>query len=861
MTDVDGTCGYELDPEVPETWGGEEGEEFYISEEVLNVDGVWSCPHDTKDGEELCIFHLPTDSKNSDNVTTAFIDILKQLSEEPNTYTQKSHFINAKFGEMDLSDKTLPEINDFINLSYSSFESEVSWEGTTINSDLYIRGATFQDEASFRGSNFNRTVKISSTVFKGRTLFGGAIFEDKTDFWTVKFESQALIGAEFINECSFQHSTFEERTGFGGASFEDEVSFRDVTFKKLAGFRTATFNDRTKFSSVSFESEVRFGQYTFNDFVDFSSTTFEGLAKFDGVVFDKVALFWDANFENDCNFNNAKFNNSVHFDRANFNCSPTFEDAIFSDGIFVDANFNEELCFQDATFTGVGLFWGVTFNDDANFNNTTFQDGGHFVESKFVNDALFIDADFMGSTSVSRFVNTLSEHEEMFSLKKPIDANDHYSYIQYKENVEAGFVSTSYEDQSGFEEVIFEGVARFTNSTHSNANFKNCVFNKNSEFNIELSTQESSTSMFQDSADFSGVTARGTLDFLVIDNNQNLSTDVLIFDGKVDFTDATLSDGCNFECAKFSQPPTFTGAKLNNCNFSNSKLDGADFSNANLTDVSFRESSLQGANLEATRLSRTNLTGADLRGAALAESVLTDARIDDTTRFLQPPVDDLPIEARLPRLVTIILPGVSSAIPVCGYDPEFTSPNDADDYNEWPEKSLNKAKSVYRAIENLAGLSSRPQLKSRAFIRRQDIQRKQYHQTTDDAHTTISLDRVLDRTNGFLASAARWVFLYGESPWRIIGWSLGVITLFALIYPFGLMKPTDGAPLTWDAVFQQPSLLIESFYYSILTYTALGFGDFRPVDEWGQAATVLETSLGAVLLALLVFVLGRKAAR
>ncbi|WP_411718551.1 ion channel [Natronomonas sp.] len=54
----------------------------------------------------------------------------------------------------------------------------------------------------------------------------------------------------------------------------------------------------------------------------------------------------------------------------------------------------------------------------------------------------------------------------------------------------------------------------------------------------------------------------------------------------------------------------------------------------------------------------------------------------------------------------------------------------------------------------------------------------------------------------------------------------------------------------------------DSIYNSTLTFTALGFGDLQPVG-FGRVSTAIETSLGAVLLAFLVFVfiLGRRAAR
>jgi hypothetical protein len=64
-------------------------------------------------------------------------------------------------------------------------------------------------------------------------------------------------------------------------------------------------------------------------------------------------------------------------------------------------------------------------------------------------------------------------------------------------------------------------------------------------------------------------------------------------------------------------------------------------------------------------------------------------------------------------------------------------------------------------------------------------------------------------------------------------------------------------------VSQQHSLprqVGDAVYYSTLTFTALGFGDFVPV-RFGRVLTTVETGLRAVLLVLLVFFLGRRAAR
>lgn len=88
-----------------------------------------------------------------------------------------------------------------------------------------------------------------------------------------------------------------------------------------------------------------------------------------------------------------------------------------------------------------------------------------------------------------------------------------------------------------------------------------------------------------------------------------------------------------------------------------------------------------------------------------------------------------------------------------------------------------------------------------------------------------------------------------------------MILSFALLYPLGgWIQPTDGDPLTYATISSTPVEILNSVYYSTLTYTALGFGDFQPVG-FGRLLTTLETGFGAVMLALLVFILGRRAAR
>lgn len=59
---------------------------------------------------------------------------------------------------------------------------------------------------------------------------------------------------------------------------------------------------------------------------------------------------------------------------------------------------------------------------------------------------------------------------------------------------------------------------------------------------------------------------------------------------------------------------------------------------------------------------------------------------------------------------------------------------------------------------------------------------------------------------------------------------------------------------------RKPVLLAQSIYHSTLTITTLGIGDFLPVGL-GRVLTAIETSLGAIIIALLVFVFGRSMVR
>ena len=103
---------------------------------------------------------------------------------------------------------------------------------------------------------------------------------------------------------------------------------------------------------------------------------------------------------------------------------------------------------------------------------------------------------------------------------------------------------------------------------------------------------------------------------------------------------------------------------------------------------------------------------------------------------------------------------------------------------------------------------------------------------------------------------------YGEAPLRIIGLSLVIILLCAIIYAFtGLSyNGTIQAVSATQTAQENISFLWASLYYSVVTFTTLGYGDFTPVGV-SRAIAAIEAFTGSFTIALFVVVFVKKMTR
>jgi uncharacterized protein YjbI with pentapeptide repeats len=316
----------------------------------------------------------------------------------------------------------------------------------------------------------------------------------------------------------------------------------------------------------------------------------------------------------------------------------------------------------------------------------------------------------------------------------------------------------------------------------------------------------------------------------------------------------------------FLREAKFPEANLCEVNFARTVLRGANFSEANAQGTEFSEADLQGAkfrpacvrkdspeehgtsdplgaSLEDAQLEDgTDLRGADLSGARLYQTAFRDVRINDETTF---GIDDEGLHGK-----------------ACRYE-----------YDKRTDVSTNgnvsrfrAAAWTYRRLESLFELNAMNERARNAHLRKEESHRAQSEQRIKD--DSQPLNARLKSLGQYVAASFNWyVHRHGESVKRLLGVSGLMIFLCGIVYAsagVARQNPETMYRIT-QADLAQPGAafvdLINGLYFSIITFSTIGYGDFYPASPVSRLLVGVESLAGALFIALFVFVLGRRVAR
>lgn len=301
---------------------------------------------------------------------------------------------------------------------------------------------------------------------------------------------------------------------------------------------------------------------------------------------------------------------------------------------------------------------------------------------------------------------------------------------------------------------------------------------------------------------------------------------------ELDFGEADLSRR-DLADLDFSRSDFFH-AKLEQANLKNGVFRDADFTNADLGGADLHKSDLGGAVFQEARLGQAEMSYADGRGADFRGADLRGARLCDA-------------DLRGADFSHADLTGADlTRADITGAKFHFTKLNDANVMHVKYGGYLDMTGLYYgvRGVDSTIG--------NAIFVR--DAKDQDYIDTLHQA--------LLDRPAGF----ARGLRLLLFRAWKLIdhGRSLakvgfyafliatfyGLIYLCDMIYGWQIMDYSNSAQ-TW----------FTPFYYSVVTYTTLGFGDVTADSLFGEIFVISEVILGYFTLGLLLAILANTIAR
>ncbi len=276
--------------------------------------------------------------------------------------------------------------------------------------------------------------------------------------------------------------------------------------------------------------------------------------------------------------------------------------------------------------------------------------------------------------------------------------------------------------------------------------------------------------------------------------------------------------------AKAKKGESLSGFYLAGTNLSDAYLMEADLSDANLSRADLSSGHFFGINLSKASLFKANLREANLKEANLEETNLLGADLTNVNleRVKWGPGNKVSNHQEADLLAT-------------------------QGEEQKAQAKYLEAEEVYRNIRKCYEAAGTSDVAGYFFYNEMVVKRKQMPK--------MSFRRAWSKLIDVLCG-------YGEIPYRIIGSSIAYILFNALLFDFlGLYHNND--ILTFDqtlGITDNLRYFGYAIYFSIVTFTTLGYGDFAPAG-WARPFAAIEGFVGAFMIALFILSFVKKMTR
>jgi hypothetical protein len=266
------------------------------------------------------------------------------------------------------------------------------------------------------------------------------------------------------------------------------------------------------------------------------------------------------------------------------------------------------------------------------------------------------------------------------------------------------------------------------------------------------------------------------------------------------------------------------GYELMKANLEDAFIIELDLSHANLERVNLIDGHTFGVNLTGANLMKANLRDANLREAKLAGADLLGANLDGADLDRATWGDDAIIRnhALANQLIA-----------------------QGDDIGA--AEQFQRAEDTYRIIRQRYEANGQTDVAGQFFYNEMVSKRMQMPKW--------SIKRFWSRLVDIICG-------YGEDPIRVIGFSIAVVVISALIFCITGMTHGDNiyAFHLKDSLQEDLHTLAFAMYYSIVTFTTLGYGDMVALG-WGKAICALEAFAGVFLNSMFLLTFAKKMIR